>query len=168
MSHGQRKPRVPRYPLTDTISRAIGNATKPAKHDIASVFHPISTAATAFREGVGTVADWSLIAGSLDVAICIEKQGVVRGLKGHLVEFEQVWQAIHDRCNRSTGWHRTPLWFHELDALRDFVRLHGYQINQLSRAEYLNAIELATSRIKSNGGTVQVVTKIETTESATA
>lgn len=155
-NHGQRKPFVSRWSRTNTIALAIDGAAKPKRADIAAVVHPIQAAAKNMREGVATAADWGIVAGSLELAVAIEKQGVVRGLSEHFKAFDVAMQSIHDRCSLPAGWQRTPLYFHELDALREFVRLHAYQLNQLGRSEIEAALNIAQANIKSNGGVVRV------------
>lgn len=58
----------------------------------------------------------------------------------------------------STGtWQPPALWFHERDAIANFMELHAFQIAQLSRAEFVRALDAATKDIKRSGHRVQVV-----------
>lgn len=159
-SYGLHKPRVPRWLPSNTIALAIDGAAKPKRQDIASVIHPIQAAVQAMRQGVATAADWGIVAGSLELAVAIEKQGIVRGLAEHFKAFDAAMQAIHDRCSIHGGWQCTSMYFYELDALRDFVHLHAYQLNQLSRSEIEAALIIAQANVKCNGGVVRVAREL--------
>lgn len=157
-----RKAYRPRPIALDTMAIALGRAAKPAQADRNEVLGVLRQAHIALREGVATELQWSIVAGGVDVAKAIERQGIVRGLSEHLAAAEAALQAIYDRAMHVSGrWFPTPLNYTELDALRDFVDLHSFQINQLGRAEFLAAIDTATGQIRANGGTPTLVRNIE-------
>lgn len=158
-AHGLRKPRQERA-LVNPISYAIAGAVKPHKAQIAEINHTMNLAAKAMREGVATSTEWGIIAGSLEMAIAIERGGIVRGLQEHFDAFAPKLQAIHDRAMATGQWQRTSLWYHELDELKNFIELHTIQLKQLSRSELETALKRAQSVIKSGGGVVEVVRNV--------
>jgi len=159
--NGTRKPRRPRWhPTADTLTLALHNAAKPAKSDIDQLLAVLHDAHKALREGVATAQQWSVLAGCLDVALAIERQGVVRGLQEHLASAQAALQAIHARAETGAAWRPTALYFHELDAVRTFVHLHAMQIKHLGRAEYLRAITSAQGAVRSRRETVTVMREV--------
>lgn len=157
-----RKPRRVRHaPATNTMAIALHNACKPDRTDVGELLDAIKHAFKALREGVATERQWSILAGTLDVALAVERQGVVRGLHGHLIAAEQALQTVYNRAMLSTGWRPSALHYQELDAIHTFVDLHAYQVKQLSRAEYLAAIRSAQARNRHLGNTVTTVTDLQ-------
>lgn len=147
--NGRKKPRLPRWPACNgTISRAILNASRLTPTEVAAVLQPLEAGVTAMRQGQGTMTDWSAIASACTIALTIEEQGVVRGLRGHLQATDAALQAIAQRCDTNAGWQRTALYFHEIDALSDLVFLHRHQLEALSAAEFHRAVDLATARVR--------------------
>ena len=145
------KPRRVRWAKSpDTILIAMHRASKPDASNVQEIHAAMQASFKALREGVATELQWSILAGSLDVSKAIERQGVVRGLSEHLASAEQALQAIYNRARMSDGWHPPVLHFHELDAIREFVDLlYAYQLRQLSRGEFLAAINSAKGKIRS-------------------
>lgn len=155
--NGARKPRRVRWhPSADTMTLALHNAAKPAPADIDQVLDVLHRAHKALREGVATEQQWSVLAGCLDVAVAIERQGVVRGLSEHLASADAALQAVYNRAQTGAAWRPTALYFQELDAVRTFVHLHAMQIRQLARSEYLRAITSAQGAVRGRGETVTV------------
>lgn len=156
--NGARKPRRPRWPaITNTLAIALDGAAKPPQTDIEQVLHVVHLAHKALREGVATEQQWSVLAGCLDVAKAIERQGVVRGLTEHLASADAALQAIYNRANSGPAWRPTALHYYELNAVKDFVNLHAFQLRQLGRGEYLKAIASARGTVQGRGETVTMV-----------
>jgi hypothetical protein len=158
-----RKPYRPRQIAANPLAIALHNAAKPSADDRAEVLGILRQAVKALREGVATEHQWSSAAGSVTVALAIERQGVVRGLQEHLVRIEQVLQTIYDRalltgCGR---WIRVTLRFNEIEALNDLVDFHTFQMDQLGRAEFLKAVDAAQKETIAQGHTVAVVRDLE-------
>lgn len=145
--NGRKKPRQPHWPArTDVIQVAMLSASKHTAAEIAAALAPVDQCVAAMRQGQGTADDWGTLAATCAVALVIEDQGVVRGLRGHLQAVDAALQSIAKRCETSTGWRRTALWFHEIDALNELVFLHRHQMQHLSAAELQRAVDLATAR----------------------
>lgn len=156
-----RKRYRPRQIAVNTLELALHRAAKPAKADREQVLDMLRQAVKAMREGVATEYQWSIVAGALDVARAIEEQGVVRGLSEHLDTAARALQAVYDRAMATGAWHCTALWYHELDAMQTFLDLYTFQVNQLSRAEFLAAIDQATHQVRRNGDTATIVRDVE-------
>lgn len=156
--NGIRKPRRPRWhPTADTMVLALHQAAKPAQSDIEQVLHVVHIAHKALREGVASEQQWSVLAGCLDIAKAIERQGVVRGLSEHLASAEASLQAIYTRAHAGPSWRPTALHYQELDAVQTFVDLHAFQLRQLARTEYLKAIASALGAVRGGGGQATLV-----------
>lgn len=160
-SHKPRKAYRPRQIAINTLEIALHRAAKPAPADRAEVLNILRLAAKALREGVATELQWSIVAGGVDVAKAIERQGIVRGLAEHLASAESSLQAIYDRAMATGTWKPTALHYYELDAVQTFVDLHVFQVNQLGRAEFLAAIDEAAGQIRANGGKVTMAHNLE-------
>lgn len=165
-SHKPRKAYRPRLIAVNTLEIALHRAAKPAPADRAEVLNILRLAAKALREGVATELQWSIVAGGVDVAKAIERQGIVRGLAEHLASAEASLQAIYDRAMATGVWKPTALYYYELDAVQTFVDLHVFQVNQLGRAEFLAAIDTAQACIHANGDKVTLVRNPETLQAA--
>lgn len=156
--NGQRKPRRIRWPAAlNTLEIATEGASKMNQCDVDELLSSVTAAFKAMREGVGSMYHWSVLAGTLDVSMAIERQGVVRGLQEHLTSAEQALQSIYNRANSQGVWKTTAMYFHELDAVRVFVNLYAFQMKKLSRSEFVKVIQIATSQIRSNGDKATVV-----------
>lgn len=154
MSHGKPK-RKPRWPAAvntmDLVSRRVALVT-PA--DLATVMEPLQAAFTALRQGVATEWQWSVLASAMNCAQAIEKQGVVRQLAGHLHAAELALHAIYQRAMAGGQWEPTALYFHELDDISEAIRLHKFQLQQLSTGEVIKALDYAQAEVRSSGGRV--------------
>lgn len=133
---------------------AISNATKLTTTELKEIMEPVHTAHKHLREGVATEMDWCVLASSINIALQIEKQRVVRGLEEHLLSAEQALKTIANRANCSGTWKPTALYYYELDAVSTGVELYQYQSKQLSAAEFKRAVAAAVGEVRSTGGRV--------------
>jgi len=158
-----RKAYRPRPVTAQTMTLAMHYAAKPPPAERREVLGLLSGAIQALREGVATEHQWSIAAGSVTVALAIERKGIVRGLLGHLKATEQALQDIYDRALRTGGgrWVRVTLYYQELDALQTYMDLHAFQVKQLGRAEFLAAVEAAQKDTLAKGYTATVVHDLE-------
>lgn len=146
-----RKAYRPKPVCTDTMRLAQHFAAKPSAQDRGEVLGMLNAAIKALREGQATEDQWSVVAGSVTVAMAIEHQGIVRGLKEPLMTADDALQTIYARATATGQWTRVTLYFHELDAISQFVELHTFQVNQLGRAEFLKAVDAAHKKIRAKG-----------------
>ena len=148
-----RKAYRPRPICADTMGLARHYAAKPSAQDRGEVLGMFKDALKALREGMATEHQWSVVSGSVSVAMAIERQGIVRGLKGHILAADAALKTIYARAIKNGGgkWARATLYFTELDALAQFADLHAFQVHQLGRAEFLRAIDAAKKDVLAEG-----------------
>lgn len=153
----------PKPVTAETMTLAKHFAAKPSRDDRDAVLGELKTALKALREGVATEDHWAIANGSVQVALAIEAQGIVRGLSEHLHKAEHALQAIYDRALRMGNgkWLRATLYFHELDALATFFNLHKFQVDQLGRAEFLAAIDAAHKKTAAEKCVAQIDQRTE-------
>jgi hypothetical protein len=156
-----RKAYRPRRVAINTMEMAVRGAAKPARADRDEVLAVSESAINALCAGAATEADWSIAAGMVNVALAIERQGVVRGLREHLASADAVLCAIYNRCRTSTMWLRPTLTIDEIDAMRLLQDLHAFQVNQLSRTELLTAIDMAIKHTHAQGCQATVAYDLE-------
>jgi len=147
----------PRRITRHTLAVAMEGAAKPAAADRRLIMAKLIESLNAFRMGKASQYDWSVLAGSLTLAQCIEKMGVVRGLFEHLATTEKTLYGIRARAMQSGQWASVTLYGPEIEQLDIFVEdLHAFQLEQLTRSEFLAAIDSATAAIKRAGDHVTV------------
>jgi hypothetical protein len=152
-----RKPRQVRWPAcVNTFEIARSNAGKPAPADRKELLKTSAAAAKSLREGVATQLEWSILSGSVELARAVQKMGIVRGMTEHLDSADAALKAIRKRCTEQPTWKPTALYFQELDAMQAFMSLHARIVNELGRAEFTRALNIAQSNITNQGNTVQV------------
>lgn len=160
MTHG-RRPRKQRHVSLDPMRLARNSATRLTPAEIAITIEPIRHAARLTREGVATERDWALLASAVNIAKAIERQGVVRGLAGHLEKAEEALNAICRRALASGEWRPTALYWQELEHINDLVDLHEFQLGQLSYGEAHRATRRAVRDVQQAGGRVVMVDQVQ-------
>lgn len=153
MTHG-RKPRRPRPIIADTFRRARDNAVRLSEAEVQDTMAPARVCLRRLREGTATEDQHTVLASQIMVAIEIERGGIVRGLHEHLGAAMQALASIRARALASGAWRPTALYFHELDALREAVALHEFQLRQLSAGELAAAAKKLIARTRGSGGEV--------------
>lgn len=148
-----RKPRVPRR-IGDPLDIAIRRASRLTDAEIAELMTPLRECADRVRAGVASEAQHETLHTALLIAECIEASGIVRGLREHISTALQASQAIHDRAMATGTWRPTALYFFELDAIREALDLHVYQLEKLSAGELQNIVAKLKARTASAGGRV--------------
>jgi hypothetical protein len=162
MSHG-RPPRRVRYkPAVNMLAVVVNRATRLTPTEVDQVMRPIHSSLTALRQGVANDVQWGVLCSAIEVGLAIEDQGVVRGLRGHLCAAEEDLASIGRRAlDESGNWRPTALDFHELEHITEAVRLHQYQIEQLSAGELAKIHQAAKSRVLQDGGRVISLAQVE-------
>lgn len=151
MTHG-RPPRRPRWQATpDTMVLAKSRASKPPAADVAAIVDALKGCFESLRTGNVTKDQFSVLTGAVITARAIELQRVVKGLADIIHQGDQALDAVWHRLTRDGTFGSTSLYSPELEAIREFVGWHCWQINQLSRAEYLRAVASACGRIGPTG-----------------
>lgn len=145
----------PRPVAANPIKLAIRRASLIPPDEIAAVLTPVRQAFTAMREGVATEAQWVILAGSVQLGLSIERQGVVRGVRGHLTAAEAALGAIKHRAMERGTWAPTSMYWQEIEALDTFLAIHRHQLENLSDGEWREAADHAETIVRSVG--LQVV-----------
>lgn len=122
--------------------------------EVAETMGPLHTAFAHICEGVATQDEFIVLRSALQVAQEIEAQGVVRGLHEHIAAALQACQAYEIRSTADQTWKPCPLDFHEIDAMREMLHLHEYQLQQLTAREVQEAGRRLIARTQSLGGQV--------------
>lgn len=134
--------------LVPTIDTATSNTTLLTPAEIATLIDRANEAVEAFRTATSVRMHWLVLCTCVNVGRAIESGGVVKGLTEPLNEAEGALHAINDRMERpGNDWAPGALRAQELAAIRLLVRVHGYQLSQLSYGEYTRAYQLATARV---------------------
>jgi hypothetical protein len=150
--NGVRTPRKPRWlPTADTMAIAMHRAAKPPADDMNIVVHILQAAFAALRTGTITELQFSILKGAITTAQMIERQRVVRGLTNVITAADTALDAIWTRITQHGTWGSTGLHHQEVTAVAEFVTLHTFQCRQLSRAEYLRAVNSARGVIGATG-----------------
>lgn len=108
------------------------------------LLRPTRPALVALREGVATEQQWHALASAIKTALAIDSRGVVRGMRGHLVQAEQALAGIRLRAMDSGTWCPTPLYLQEIDDVTEALRLHEYQLEQMGATRIARAMRLMT------------------------
>lgn len=146
----KRKPRRAR-PLHSPFLIARTQATALTAAELTSVMTPLRAAFDQLRCGRASEDDWCLLAGCIAMARTIERQGVVRGLSGHLAEADTALAAIEARASAPGTWRAPVLYDHEIEAIDTFVDLHHFQLRQLSYGEFRRALKTTEGQARSRG-----------------
>ena len=80
--------------------------------------------------------------------------GIVRGLQEHITAALQACASYQVRSGHADNWKPSAVHFHELDALREMVDLHEFQLKQLTASEVHKAARRLIARTQSEGGEV--------------
>jgi hypothetical protein len=152
----------PRVIAANPVDVALRRARKIPPDEIAIVMDPILASFAGMRQGVGTEDQWCILAGSVELALSIEHQGVVRGLQGHLKAAEAALAAIKARAMERGSWKPTALYFQEISALDDFTWLHKAQLQELSEGEWRRAHDRALAIVQAARGRVVDIRELQT------
>lgn len=128
------------------MSVAMNASTLLTKAEREAQMWPIRAALLALRQGKATEFEWLRLATCAQVAICIEDQGVVRGLRQQFTEADVALCAIADRAHATGAWRPPTCYGHELVAVDTLVDLYAFQIANLSAKELRRAAALAKAR----------------------
>lgn len=142
----------PRPVAKNPIELALRRVSKIPETEIDEVLRPIRDSFRALREGVANEDQWCLMAGSIELALSIERDGVIKGLRAHLEAAERALLEIGKRARVGGTWRPTALYWQEIDAIDDFVWMHRLQLEQLSEGEWRRAHDRAVALVLSQGG----------------
>lgn len=163
---GNKKPRRPYRPrpvTLDTMQLAMRRASKVPAQEIAEVMAPIAASFKAMREGVAAEDQWMVLAGTVELGLAIERDGVVKcGFGGHLQAAEQALAGIKRRAMASGAWKPTALYYQEIEAIDTFIWLHQtQQLENLSESEWRRAHQRALAMVLGAGGRVLNIKQLQ-------
>ena len=119
--------------------------------DVDEIFSTLKDALKHMKMGHGSEGGWSVLAGMLEVAMAIERTGIVKGLNGHLQEADIALKSIYRRSMTDGVWSCPTLYWHEMEAIQLFIELHEFQAKQLGSVEFDRAVEMASNQIRKQG-----------------
>lgn len=122
--------------------------------EVAETMAPLRTAFAHIREGVATHNEYVVLHSIMRIAQEVEHMGIVRGLQEHISAALQACESYQARSSHAEHWRPSALHFHELDALREMVDLHEFQLKQLTAREVHEAARRLIARTQSEGGEV--------------
>ena len=134
---------------------AMNNATKLSPQDVEQIITPYANACAAILSGTGRRDHWVTLCSALNLSLSIERQGVVRGMAGHLASIEAALLAIAARAGEDDTpptWQPPQLSLDETDNMRLLIQLHKFQLEQLSYGEYRRAFAATVNRVRGGGG----------------
>lgn len=149
------QPKVYKRPVMlnpmDLVKSRVGLVTQ-AECD--AIMDPVHKSHKAMREGVATQWDWCNLCTVVNTGLSIEKTAL-KGVRGHLEAAYVALDLVGNRATADDGtWHGTPLYFAELDAIRDAIDIFPQQLRLISFAEYQRAMRLAEKQVRAMGGRI--------------
>lgn len=141
-----------KHVAANNLQVALASATRFTSAELEHLLKPIREALVSMRTGTATELQWMHLASVTAIALSIEHQGVVRGLKVRLGEVDQLLAEIRRRATRSGAWAAPVLYGHEITAIETLVRLHTFQAQNLSAGEYRAAWQHASAEVTRVGG----------------
>lgn len=154
-----RAPRRQRPIATNPIALAMNRATRLTVAERERIMVPLRAAVAALRQGVATEYEWMMAVTAVNIGDAIERQGIVRGLAGHLRDIDRALKGICDRAMETGEWHAPALHLEELDLMDLIVDLHGHQLRSLSFGEFSQARDKAIQQTYTDGGRVVPVSQ---------
>lgn len=122
--------------------------------EIAENMGPLRTALTHICEGVATYNEFLVLRSIMLIAQEVEHMGIVRGLQEHITAALQACESYQARSGHAENWQPSAVDFHELDALREMVDLHEFQLKQLTAGEVHEAARRLIARTQTAGDEV--------------
>jgi len=137
----------------DTMSAAMARATLLTEGEQAELLAPARHAFERMRQGQAGEADWVHLVTACAIALAIEDGGVVKGLAEVLTEADLALAAIAQRAMDSgTGWKPPTLYAAEILQLQTLIRMHAFQLSEITWGEHRKAQKHAVSSVVSRGG----------------
>lgn len=154
MTHG-RHPRRARPINANAFGAALRKATRLTPQERAETMAAARQCEKRLREGVASEEHHTVLYTVLLLALGIEDAGIVRGLRGHFDAALAAMASIRARACPGNVWRPTALHYYELDAIREAVDLHEYQLRQVSAGELHAITKKLMARTLSTGGAVE-------------
>lgn len=142
-----RKPRARVLPM----QVAAAMASKLDRKNVMAMMGGLKACLAALRTGTGHLNDVLEFEYATISASLIERKGVVRGLAHTIADAEAAITSMRRRADNETS-RVGPLFGHEITALDALIRIHHFQLEQLSQGEYEGVLRSLAGRL---GGKIQ-------------
>jgi hypothetical protein len=137
----------------NTMGMAISRATLLTVDEQTNVLQPSRDGFDRMRRGQATEIDWIHLVTVCAIALAIEEQGVVRGLLAVLTEADLALAAIGQRALAGgRGWRSPTLYAAEIVQLQTLLRMHAFQLGQITWGEHRRAWKHAAGSVVQRGG----------------
>lgn len=136
----------------NTMDMARARATKLTQDEQAHLLKPATEGFERMRRGQATETDWAHLVTVCAIGLAVEDGGVVRGLREVLTEADLTLAAIALRARHTGTWCAPTLYAAEIEHLRQLLRMHAFQLQQISWGEHRKAWKAAASSVVANGG----------------
>lgn len=153
---GKTKPKRVRrvWDCLNPITVALNASTLFTEAEREKLMLPVREAMAALRQATCTEWQWLQLATCTQVALCIEDQGIVRGLREQLTEADRALCNIDEPARTTGAWRAPTCYGHELVTMDTLLTLYAFQITQLAAGEYRRAVTLAKARQLTHGGKI--------------
>ncbi len=146
----------------NTIGMAISRATLLTEAEQQQLLQSPREGFERMRRGQATETDWIHLVTICAIGLSIEDGGVVRGLHEVLTEADLALATIGQRAMASgTGWRSPTLYAHEIEQLQTLLRMHAFQLSQVSWGEHRRAWKHAAGSVVQQGGRTVRVASME-------
>ena len=136
------------------LTVAINAATLLTERERTEILQPIREALDALRRGVCTPLQMVHLGVCCQMAMTIEKQGIVRGLRQQISEADQALYNIDQRAHSTGRWVPPTCYGHELVTISSLVEFYGFQISQLSAKEFRSSVAVTRANVRTFGKVV--------------
>lgn len=145
---GGTKPRKKRrvWEKLNPITVALNSSTRYTDKELAGLLAPLVEAQDALRKGQLTQQQWVILATNNHLAVCIEAQGIVKGLGDQLLGAQVALRTIESRAVSTGTWKPPTCYAAELLAIDDQLFAFKFQMQNLAANEFQEAVRVAKAR----------------------
>lgn len=137
---------------SNTMGMAVSRATLLTQAEQTNVLNPAAEGFDRMRRGQATETDWLHLVTICAIGLAVEDGGVVRGLREVLSEADLALAAIGLRAAHTGTWRAPTLYAAEIQQLQTLLRMHTFQLSQISWGEHRKAWKAAAGSVVANGG----------------
>ena len=138
---------------TNNLDLARCRVTLLTQAEQTNVLAPAAEGFERMRRGQATETDWLHLVTICAIGLAVEDGGVVRGLREVLSEADLSLAAIGLRATQGgIGWRAPTLYAAEIQQLQTLLRMHTFQLSQISWGEHRKAWKAAAGSVVANGG----------------
>lgn len=150
------RPRHGMKPAVNTLRTAIFRASRLSPAEVEGTMATALACFDLLRTCRASEDHLIVLRTQLFIALGIEKMGVVRGLFAEIDAAIKALDAIESRSLATGAWRQSALYPGELQAIREGVRWHAFQLEHVSSAELHAAAQKLIAQTQSSGGELRV------------